>query len=291
MLKNLKTYQAVIAALLLISCSFFIDDRIIRIITGTTINAVVIYAAFIMVKNRVNKLTHTEKLKNNHQVAEMKNLIEKIQASLQERAELIPVLVNQLQEVTQQTETAALDIGNRFMNIIERARNQSSEVSNAINIVAGNDNKSGETPLAMSKRVLSAAITSLKKTNESSGQTMEGQEIIITDLGLVSTSVDEIEYIGEQTNLLALNAAIEAARAGEHGRGFAIVADEVRKLSVRSNSAASEIRDLISKVEIDTQRIYEQIQASVSITRSISTDAEEVVGTALHGIISFKAFR
>jgi methyl-accepting chemotaxis protein len=145
----------------------------------------------------------------------------------------------------------------------------------------GDKDSGEESPIAISKKVLAEAVNSLKQSNQTAGQTMEGQEIIISDLAQVNKGVDEIEYIGEQTNLLALNAAIEAARAGEHGRGFAIVADEVRKLSVRSNTAAEEIRRLITKVEADTHMIYQEIQNSVSVTSSISSDAENLVGQAL----------
>ncbi|GAB4566080.1 MAG: HAMP domain-containing protein [Rhizobacter sp.] len=55
-----------------------------------------------------------------------------------------------------------------------------------------------------------------------------------------------IDGIAFQTNILALNAAVEAARAGEQGRGFAVVAAEVRTLSLRSATAASEIKRLIT---------------------------------------------
>jgi methyl-accepting chemotaxis protein len=280
-LTQLSTYWKVIAAFLLMSSTSFIDDRAFRVVAGLSVSLVIASVSYSLIKRHIQKIQ--QELADEHmaQKTEFENMMEQIRDPLRDKSKLIPVMINQLQEVTSQTEEAALDIGNRFMNIIKTARNQASEASNAFNMFAGDKESGEESPIAISKKVLSEAVVSLKKSNDTASQTMEGQEIIISDLAQVNSGVDEIEYIGEQTNLLALNAAIEAARAGEHGRGFAIVADEVRKLSVRSNSAAEAIRRLISKVETDTHIIYEQIRNSAAVTSSISSDAENLVGEAL----------
>ena len=72
---------------------------------------------------------------------------------------------------------------------------------------------------------------------------------------------------------MALNAAIEAARAGEQGRGFAVVAEEVRKLAEQSQEAAKKIAELISDIQVDTERAVVAMQTG---TKEVKTGAEVV---------------
>ncbi|MBI5664666.1 MAG: hypothetical protein HZC49_06230 [Nitrospirae bacterium] len=277
MRKIWMTSLKIIAIILLLSVPSFIDNDFIRTIVSFTVSSIVIAVCFILLKRYSSLMERSKDEDRKTHISDIETLIKTIKSPLNEKSQLIPVLVNQLQEVTQQTESAALDIGDRFMSIVERARKNTEDASVVLKQLAGEGQDSGLNTIEMSKRALTDVVQSLQNGIIFASQTMEELKTIIEDTGNIKKVVDEIEFIAGQTNLLALNAAIEAARAGEHGRGFAIVAEEVRKLSDRSNKAAEGIRKLVSKIELDSREIYTRSEENVTANMTISMEAATVV--------------
>lgn len=234
---------------------------------------------FLLIRQRLNSLNAEHIIEEKEHLSEIEASITPVTRFLNDRAQLIPVFTNQLADVIQMTETAALEVTDKFMAIVERARGQADKSSGALSSFSGDDNE-GDLVNA-SKSALLEVIGNLQELTVAANKTLSEMEIMKRDAGSIKKIIEELEYVADQTNLLALNAAIEAARAGEHGRGFAVVAEEVRKLSDRSNLAADEIRKLITKVEADISSVYITTKASASDGSRKSAEAGEIVEGAL----------
>lgn len=104
-----------------------------------------------------------------------------------------------------------------------------------------------------------------QESNESSVNVKKAIDEIDSSSREIDTIIETINSIASQTNLLALNASIEAARAGEAGKGFAVVAEEIRKLAEQSTDSTSSIRELIVKVQSQTQNAVEEMNKSKMI--------------------------
>jgi methyl-accepting chemotaxis protein len=216
------------------------------------------------------------------QVSAMDRLVQPVAAHLHTHARIIPVLTSQLKEVTEQTEQAALDMGEKFMEIVSRARRQAENASGALSVLGDTE---GEASLVnVTRKTFGEVMTSLEMLTAAAVETRKDMEVITRDAESIRKIVAEIEYIAQQTNLLALNAAIEAARAGEAGRGFSVVADEVRKLSDRSNSAADKIKKLIAKIESDMGTIYQKTEKNAEESMAKSLDAGMAVDETLSAL-------
>ncbi|MBP3197050.1 MAG: hypothetical protein J6N21_08605 [Butyrivibrio sp.] len=124
-------------------------------------------------------------------------------------------------------------------------------------------------------------INELKEKSQNVAQTsqvtVETTQAVINKVEEVQKIVGSIMSISKQTNLLALNASIEAARAGDAGKGFAVVANDVRELAAETNTASTEITNIINELTEDVQKAMASIDDTVA---SVSEQNEmiETVG-------------
>jgi methyl-accepting chemotaxis protein len=262
----------------------FLESAAYRVLLACLLSSGTIAVTYLLIRRNTSRLLaeHAEALKQLH--SEQDASQNSFSNFLVERSQLIPVLTGQLADVMQQTETAALELGRSFMNIVARSQDQAKKTSQSLIAYAGNGNGNSGTLLDISRKTLLEVINSMKTNADREARTLKEMETIIAHMKNISAIVNEIESIANQTNLLALNAAIEAARAGEQGRGFAVVADEVRKLSDRSNASALEIRKRIATIDTNVKEMYAETGQRVSESGRKSEESELVVVDALNKI-------
>jgi methyl-accepting chemotaxis protein len=153
----------------------------------------------------------------------------------------LPVHNQQISQVIDTTESAALALGDNFSSLLDQLNNnvkQSIQLKDTLL-----DPQSGLiNRLLNNEKIFSNLQQSITNNKQQSEYLKQQFDEFRTQSEVINILADRVQQIASTTNLLALNAAIEAARAGDHGRGFAVVADEVRKLSKQSTDAGKEIR-------------------------------------------------
>lgn len=124
------------------------------------------------------------------------------------------------------------------VEIQDQIMQMSSELSDAINIIAGSTQE-----ISSQSQDVSRACKLLEQLAQDSNDRVQKTNHIL----------DVIKDLSLQTKLLGFNAAIEAARAGVSGLGFGVVADEISNLAGGSEQSIKQIAEIISGIQADSE--------------------------------------
>ncbi|MGL5146130.1 MAG: methyl-accepting chemotaxis protein [Plesiomonas shigelloides] len=172
-----------------------------------------------------------------------------------------------------QVATAATEMAATIAEIARNATQTAQATQQAINRAHQGDKEVDQTIVAIEKVA----------------GTLEQSCLLVNNLHQDTESAVEalnlIKQISDRTNLLALNAAIEAARAGDTGRGFAVVADEVRSLAGRTQQAADDIEQMLSRLQQGARQAVVAMQSG-SQQATLSVTEAQRAGTELTDIVN-----
>ena len=207
-------------------------------------------------------------------VSNLKHLIDDIQRGAEHVSESSQNLARvtektnlNLASQTQSTEQVATAITEMVAAVDEVARNTSAASDSAL---------SAKNQLSQGSLLVDDTVNGIKQLSQQLNNTMTVIGSLEQEARGINSILDVIKGIADQTNLLALNAAIEAARAGEQGRGFAVVADEVRSLAKSTRESASEIEQMISRLQSSANSSIQAMRAGSEQSSQLLSQSEKV---------------
>ncbi|KGR91643.1 chemotaxis protein [Ureibacillus massiliensis 4400831 = CIP 108448 = CCUG 49529] len=172
----------------------------------------------------------------------------------------------------------------------KESAHSAKESQSAVEEIANNAIEAEKLSVSTSEKTIQGSqfvketVLQMNRINESVVETDSALVTLNNQTKMIVQVLSQITEIAEQTNLLSLNAAIEAARAGEAGKGFAVVAQEVRKLADQTKNLVSNINQIASQIEDDTEKtvksindVKERVNNGLKITSNTEMTFNEIL--------------
>ncbi|MBM7855682.1 methyl-accepting chemotaxis protein [Desulfohalotomaculum tongense] len=209
----------------------------------------------------------------------MKANLEEMAFSINEKSNNLSAFAEELSANTEETSANASEISSIMTEVattMEQVAQNSQTIKESADETVGEAEK-GQQNMA----VVHEQMNDISRSTYNTAAVIQGLNKTTAKIGEIVSSITQI---ADQTNLLALNAAIEAARAGEHGKGFAVVAEEVRKLAEMSSKSTTEIQELLSSVQAESNKAGEvmretvnKVQSGVEIVNNTAQSFEQII--------------
>jgi methyl-accepting chemotaxis protein len=205
-----------------------------------------------------------------------------VSSALRDKLQVLPVCVEQLKAVIQQTDEAASGLSEAFMGINRRAKNQLQAVQNVFGSLT--EANSGANILTTTQASLDEIRKNFSMLTAFFDELAAKAAEMTAHLAQVDEFAGNLRKIGQTTNILALNAAIEAARVGDAGAGFSIIAKQVKDLANDSSHSINEISDLTLSLNSNISAIQTKVASVRGQALRIGEDTDEMFNRTIHSL-------